>query len=1088
MMKHTYLLLKQVGLMMVFLAIASYACAQSTVSGTVTDAEDGSSIPGVNVLVKGTSTGTITDVEGNYSVTVTGPDATLVFSSVGFATQEVAVGSQTTVDLALEADVQALEEIVVTGYSTEERREVSGAVSTVGGEDLAAIPSGNVEQQLQGRVGGVTVITNGQPGTNSIVRVRGFGSFSNNRPLYVVDGVQVDGIDFIQPSDIESTTVLKDAASASIYGARAASGVIVVTTKQGYDGDLRVNYDGVFGVTLPGNVDNVLNPRQQMNAVWEAKRNTGIQTGNAPDFNSEQYGNGPNPVLPDYLVVGDRFGVVGGIDLEAQRALYNVDPSAGNIYQVMRANKGGTNWYDEITQPALLNRHMLSFAGGRDNSQYYLSLGMYDQEGILLYQRFQRYSVRLNSSHNIFDKFRIGENIQATYISRRGILGGENGLNAADDENDFLQAFRMPSIIPVYDEFGGYAGTAAKGFNNPRNPVASRERSKDNNNSNYFIFGNVFAEFEPFEGLNLRSSFGGSVGQGYSFFYTRPSYENSENNSTFTYGEDAFSGRDWIFTNTAQYQRDFGVHSISLLAGVESLNLGYFRSISGRGQEPFSRDLEYITLTNTVNRTVDSEYNTETRFFSIFGQAKYIYNDKYILTGVLRRDGSSRFAASNRYGVFPAVSAAWRISEEPFMAGATFIDDLKIRGGWGQMGNSNGISPANQFSLYRSDLAQSYYDIGGTNGAPVEGFYRSRIGNDAAKWETAITTNIGVDATLLDGRLDVIVDVWRKDTEDLLYALETPDVVGPEAESPSINIASMRNQGVDLQIIGRGNLAPDLTFKVDVTGSFLQNEIQSIAPGVTSFGNDVSFRGIRPLNNQVGNPISSFYGYKVLGLFQDEEEVANSPEQDGKGVGRFRFEDNNGRGEDGELTGVPDGVVNEADQTYLGDPVPDFTGGVNLELDYKGFELIAFMQLTLGADIFNLSRWFTDFYPSFTGAAYGKRVLDAFTFEEGGNTTPIFENVSNFSTNTQSNSYYVENGDYARLANLQLGYTLPSELVSRYNMEKVKVYLQSTNLLVITNYAGLDPSVAGDADTRFGIDIGNPPITKAFNVGLQVTF
>ena len=1082
-------------LTIVSLTTGVYAYAQSTISGTVTDSEDGSAVPGVNVLVKGTSTGTITDVEGSYNVTVTGEDATLVFSSVGFITQEVVVGSQATIDLAMQADVQSLEEIVVTGYSTEERRDVSGAVSTVGGEELAAIPSGNVEQQLQGRVGGVTVITNGQPGTNSIVRIRGFGSFSGNQPLYIVDGVPAGtNIDFIQPGDIESTTVLKDAPSASIYGARAASGVIVITTKKGYDGKLRVNYDGITGVTMPGTVDNILNPEQQMNAIWQAKRNTARQLGLDPGsedynklFTSDQYGSGETPRLPDWLMVGDQFGVVGDIDEAAARANYNNDPANGATYLVSRANKAGTNWYDAITQPALLNRHMLSFASGTDRSQYYLSLGLYDQGGILLNQRFRRYSFRLNSSHNLAERFRIGENIQGTYLSRNGIVGGSNGLSAAAEENDFLQAFRMPAIIPVYDEFGGYAGTAAKGFNNPRNPVASRERQKDNRNSSFFIFGNVFAELDLFEGLTLRSSFGGALGQGYSYNYNRPSYENSENFSTFGYGENAFTARNWTFTNTAQYQKDFGAHSISLLGGVESLNIDYFRSIAGNGQEPFSRDLNYITLTTTVNRTVDSEYFLGTKFFSIFGQAKYIYNDKYILTGVLRRDGSSRFGVNNRYGIFPAVSAAWRISGEDFMAGATFIDELKLRGGWGEMGNSNGISPVNQYSLYRSDLSQSYYDIGGTNGAPTEGFYRSRIGNANAKWETAITTNVGVDGTFLDGRLDVIIDVWRKDTKDLLYALETPGVIGAQADDPAINIASMRNQGVDLQIVTRGNITRALTFKVDVTGSFLQNEIQSIAPGVPGFGDDLSLRGIRPIYNQPGRPISSFYGYNVLGLFQNEADVTNSPAQEGKGVGRFKFEDNNGRGEDGELTGVPDGTVDEADRTYLGDPVPDFTGGLNLELDYGNFELIAFMQVTLGADIFNQSRWFTDFYPSFTGAAYGKRVLDAFTFENGGNTTPIFEDASNFSTNTQASSYYVENGDYARLANLQLGYSLPSDMLSRIGVEKVKVYLQATNLFVISNYSGLDPSVAGDADSRFGIDVGNPPITKAFNVGLQFT-
>ena len=1059
------------------LVSASIYAQERSVSGTITDGEDGSSLPGVNILVKGTTQGTVTDINGEYRINVPSDETVLVLSSIGYAAQEITVGDQSTIDVSMAPDVAQLSEIVVTGYSTENRRDVSGAVSTVGGEELAAIPSGNVEQQLQGRVGGVTVISNGQPGTNSIVRIRGFGSFGDNRPLYVVDGVPVDGIDFIQPTDIESTTVLKDAASASIYGARAAAGVIVVTTKKGNDEKLKISYDGTFGVKTPGRVENILSPEQQMNAVWEAKRNTAIQTGNAPNFTSEQYGSGENPRLPDWLVVGNQYGVVGPIDTEEARENYNTDPAAGSLYLVTPANKAGTNWYDAITEPAILNRHTLSFSGGGERNQYFASLGMYDEEGVLLYQRFQRYSLRFNSQHNIFDNFRVGQNIQATYLSRRGILGTNNGQGVGDDENDFLQAFRMPSIIPVYDAFGGYAGTAAKGFNNPRNPVASRERSKDNYGFGLSLFGNIFAELDLFEGLTLRSNFGGVLGTNYYYFYNLPTYENSENNSTYSYGEGAGFGRDWVFTNTAQYERDFGPHTINVLGGIESLNVGYSRGLQGNGQEPFSRDPNYVTLSNTINQTVGSGYGLGSNFFSIFGQAKYIYADKYIVSGVLRRDGSSRFGENNRYGIFPAFSAAWRISEESFMAGATFVDDLKIRGGWGQMGNSNSVNPANQFSLFASNLSQSYYDIAGGNGLPQEGFYRSRIGNPNARWETAITTNVGLDGTFLDGSLDVVLDVWRKDTRDLLYNLEVPAVIGSQANSPAVNIATMRNQGIDLQIITRGNIAPELTFRVDVTSSFLQNEITAVAPGLTNFFGGFTYRGIEPLRNQVGRPVSSFFGYNVVGLFQDQEEVDNSPEQDGKGVGRFRFEDIDG-----------DGVIGPEDRTYLGDPVPDFTGGINIELKYRNFEFTAFAQLVLGADIFNMSRWYTDFYPSFTGAAYGTRVLDAFTFENGGNTTPIFENVSNFSTNTQSNSYYIESGDHLRMANVQLGYNLPDSFLSRINLERAKIFLQGTNLFVITKYSGLDPTVAGDADTNFGIDRGNPPFAAGYNVGLQVTF
>ncbi len=756
----------------------------------------------------------------------------------------------------------------------------------------------------------------------------------------------------------------------------------------------------------------------------------------------------------------------------------------------MRANKAGTNWFDAITNPAPLNRHMLSFSGGNDRSTYYLSLGMQDQNGIILNQNFTRYSLRLNSEHDVTKKFRIGENIQATYLSVTGLIGGAGGRGAAAEENDFLSAFRMPAIIPVYNEFGGYAGTQAKGFNNPRNPVAARERSKDNYGFGFGIFGNVYAELDLLENLKVRSSFGGSLGLNYSNYYNRTSYENSENNSTFSYGENSGYNRNWIFTNTAEYKKQFGVHDITLLGGIESLNVGYFRQMSGNGQEPFSRDIDYITLTNTTNRVVNSDFRRGVNFFSVFGQARYTYNDKYMLNALVRRDGSSRFGANNRYGIFPAVSAAWRISDEGFMSGVSFVSDLKIRGGWGQMGNSNNVDPYNQYSLFASNLSQSYYDIAGANGTPAEGFYRSRIGNPNAKWETAETSNIGFDGSFFDGKLDLIFDLWRKDTKDLLYELETPAVVGAQAADPALNIASIRNQGIDLEIVTRGNASPTLRYEVKVTGSFLQNEITSIAPDVPYFDSPITFRGINPIRNQVGYAISSFYGYQVAGLFQNQADIDNAATQDGVtkteaatadspagGIGRFKYADING-----------DGAITPDDRTYLGDPVPDFNGGINIKLNYKNFELETFFQTFLGVDIFNQSRWFTDFYPSFTGAAYGRRVQESFTFENGGNTTPIFENVSNFSTNTQSNSYYVESGNYGRLANLQLAYNLPEGILSRYGMDKVRVYLQATNLFTITSYEGLDPGVAGDADTRLGIDVGNPPVTRGYNIGLNIGF
>ncbi|MDF9800947.1 TonB-linked SusC/RagA family outer membrane protein [Catalinimonas alkaloidigena] len=1068
--------------MFLSVAVSTLLYAQEkTVSGTVTDGETGEALPGVNVLVKGTTQGTVTDIEGQYRLSVPSDAAVLVFSSIGYSSEEVNIGNQNTIDLAMLPDVQALSEIVVTGYSTEERKDVTGAVTTVEAEQLQAVPSGNVEQQLQGRVSGVTVITNGQPGTTSIVRVRGFGSFGGNEPLYIVDGVPVDNTQFLQPDDIESTTVLKDAAAASIYGARAAGGVIVYTTKKGKkDGSFKVTYNGVTGVTQPGKVENILSPQEEADWTWQAFRNTAWQLDENPTFDHPQYGTGPNPILPDYINVGGASGVIGSVDLEAERANYNIDPAAGPIYQVVRANQQGTNWWDEITRPAMLNRHTLGFSGGTERSAYYISLGLQDQEGILLNQRLRRYTFRVNSEHNLTDRIRIGENIQATYYSVLGLTGGDGGRGAANSENDFLQAFRMPAIIPVYDEYGGYAGTAASGFNNPRNPVANRQRIKDNSGYSILGFGNVYAEIDILEDLTFRSSLGGGYSNSYSNFYGPPQYENSENNSTFNYGENASAFLNWTFTNTLRYEKTINRHTFNLLGGVEALDTGTGRFMGGSGQNPSFSDPNYITLSNTSNRQVNSTYIRGVRFFSYFGSAKYIYDDKYIVNGVIRRDGSSRFGEESRFGVFPAFSAAWRISEESFMSGVTFIDDLKIRGGWGEMGNSNNVDPNNQFSLFAAGLGRSFYDIGGSNGSVAEGFYRSRVGNPEARWETAVTSNIGFDGSFFGGSLDLVLDIWRKDTEDLLYQLPLPAVTGPQASAPAVNIADMRNEGIDLQVISRFTPVSDLNFEVTANAGFLRNEIVAIAPNVPFFeGGGTRFGNV--VRNQPGQPMSSYFGYNVVGLYQNQEEVDNSPEQLGKGVGRFRYEDTNG-----------DGVITPDDRTYLGDPVPDFTGGLNLKVNYRNWDFETYLYVSAGFENYHFAKWFTDFYPSFTGAAKGVNVKDSFVPQElggnGGNTVPIYENVSNFSTNTQSNSYFVEDGSYARLTNLQIGYNFPDYMLEPIGIDRLRLYVQATNLFTITNYSGLDPGVGGQADTNFGLDIGNPPVTRGFNVGVNLGF
>ena len=1056
----------------------SYDPTQRVISGTIISAEDNQPLPGVSVLIVGTTTGTISDIDGKYQINAT-EDQVLRFSFIGFTEQEIQVGSRSVIDITMIADAEELEEIIVTGYSVDTRRETTGSVSTVKAKDLQAVPSGNVEQQLQGRTPGVTVITNGQPGTTSQIRVRGFGSFGDNRPLYIVDGVPTLTTEFLNPDDIESTTVLKDAAAASIYGARAAAGVIVFTTKKGKRGKQKtqITYDGLVGVTSPGSGPEFLSPQEQADYTWAAIRNAATNAGVDPTFTHPQYGTGTTPTLPDFLKVGNDNGVRGNVDLAAAAELYNVDPEAGPIYQIIRPNLSGTDWYDAITRPATIQRHTLGFSGGGEDSRFYFGLGIQDQQGILLHQDFKRYSLRANSEFDLLGgKVRIGENMQGTYRFT-DVQGDGGGIGSADDENVINQAYRMSPIIPVYDEFGGYAGTTASGFNNPRNPVAILDGQQNNNNYSASVFGNVYAEIEPIEDLVFRTSIGGRFIQINGINYTRRQYENSENNTAFAFSQFGNSFTEWVFTNTVNYKKTFGgKHKVDVLLGQEALDSGTGRGINGSGINPFSQDVDFVTLNTVVANPAGGFFGRGVRFSSYFGRLNYEFNDKYLISAVVRRDGSSRFGIENRFGTFPAFSAAWRLSSEEFMQGLTWVEDLKIRGGWGIMGNSNSVDPANQFSLFATNLGTSSYDINGTNSSVAQGFFRSRIGNPAAQWERAITTNIGFDGRFFDDKLDIVMDIWRKDTEDLLFTLPLSAQNGPNASPPARNIASMRNQGIDLGITSRGNVGE---FKLEATlnASFLQNEITKVADGVPFFDNGF-YRGLGPIvRNRVGQSLSSFFGYEVEGLFENQADIDAHADQDGAAPGRFKFRDIDGNG-----------VIDTEDRTQIGNPVPDFTGGINLKVEYKNFGLEVYTFASVGNEIFNVSKLFTHMYPLFPGAAISADVRDSWTPQNLGAEIPIFEDVSNFSTNTQSNSFYVEDGSYFRMQNVTLSYNLPLDLLNKLNMTRARVFVAANNLFTITGYGGLDPGVGGAADTNFGIDVGNFPVTRSYNVGVNLGF
>lgn len=1070
-------------LLVLFMALSVQLFAQSVrVSGKITD-ESGQAVPGASILEKGTTNGTVSDANGDYALSVAGENATIIISFIGYKSQEINVGGRSTIDVKMEQDVTALQEVVVTGYASERKQDLVSAVSQVSSANTVAIPVSNVEQAMQGRVAGVIVQTSGQPGAPSQIRIRGFGSLTNNSPLYIVDGVPTYDVSNLNPYDIETTTVLKDAGAASIYGARAAAGVVIYTTKHGKnDGKTRVDFDMSTGLNFPGDGISMLNPQQQANKVYEALRNGG---GNAT---GQPYGSDlNNPVVPDYINVGVQqsdgswkpTGNISEGDPRIALALanYNVDPTKGATIQVVKANKGGTDWYKEMTRVAPVNRYSLGMSGGNDRAHYYLNLGYYDQQGLALNQYAKRYNVRLNSEFKPVKAVRIGENLQLSYKESPQI-GGQQ------DENPLNQAYRMPTIIPVHDVNGGWAGTQAPGFNNPANPVAGLSRlSRGYNLSNQTtIFGNTYIEVDPIKNLTLRSSFGGQIQSYYQYNYSQRTYENAENTASYVLNESAGYTTNWVFTNTARYENKFGAHSIKVLAGMEAVKNAQGRQIGGTGLNPFSNDPNYISLTNTsaTGRQLASgyyqpnSYNQPSTLFSVFGKVDYNYNDKYYLSATVRRDGSSVFGPQNRYGLFPSVSAAWRISSESFMSGFTWINDLKIRGGYGVMGNQN-INPTNQTTLFSTGPSFGY-DITGSNNSVSGGFIPGQVGNAAGQWEENKTSNIGLDGTFMNGTLEVVLEFWQKDTDKLLFQPNVPNTAGVYQSNPFVNIASMTNKGIDLQVIKRFKIDNDWSLTLDGNISPIQNKITALAPGQNYFDAG-TFRNLTFIRNSVGNPISSFYGYIQDGYFNTRQQVDNSG-QDGAALGRFKYKDVDG-----------DGKITTNDRVYMGSPVPAFTYGLNITVKYKNWSLDALFYGKQGNKIINFSKWYNGFYQSFSGAGLANFTLNSWTPERGnGASAPIFETASNFSTNSTASSWYMENGSYLRCKNVQLNYNVPSSMLNKYGIRNLKLYLQAVNLFTITSYTGKDPEVASSVDTTLGVDVGNYPATQIWSLGLNLGF
>jgi len=1016
---------------------------ERTVTGKVT-AEGEGAIPGVNVTVQGTVIGAMTGIDGSYTLNVPGPTSVLVFSSVGYITQTVTVGSQTTINVNLVSDVQALQEVVVTGYTQQRRRDLTGAIATVEPAKLTAVPTPNVSNALQGRSAGVTVVGDGRPGQTAKVRIRGFSSFENNDPLYVVDGVPTQDISSLNPSDVASISVLKDAGAASIYGSRASNGVIIVTTKKGSAGT-KVSYNMYYGTKNPGKgPEGLLNTQGYADLQWLVYDNDNTAPETHPVYGLST---NPAPTIPNWA--------------------------------------GDTDWYDEITRNAMTQNHDLSLSGGTDNAKFFAGIGVNFDDGIVLYTDANKFTARFNSEFNFLNgRIKVGENLSVAYRTGHGVGNLDEGSPIQ------MASYRTQPIIPVIMTVavpdglshafvpGDWGGTGIRPrLGQSENVVASRTRDKDDNNWSMNFIGSAFLDIKIAQGLNFKSTVGGTFSNGYWMDYSYKTYERSENNSTNSFSEGSWYGNDWVWTNQLTYDKTFGDHRILAVAGYEAVKYGIGRNVSGNRAGYFSDDVLYRTLNNGATTiSTNSDLYTPTTLVSQFLRADYSFRDKYLISATVRRDGSSRFGEENRYGIFPSFSAGWRVKDEAFLADVGWLSELKLRGSYGTMGNQLAVSPVNQYFNYGGWPSLSFYDINGTYSSSAQGFAPTRIGNPDAKWETNITTDLGFEAGFFQNKVGIKFDWYSKQTEDLLYNPELPGVAGA-ADRPYVNIASMSNKGIDVELSYR-NQWGDFGFDASAVITTVNNEITKIAEGVEFFdsGNTGGRINGVPSRNMVGHSMSEFFGYQIIGIFQSDAEVSEAPTQTGAEPGFNRYADTDGNGK-----------IEPADRTFIGNPNPDFTYGLNLGFTYKNFDLTAFLYGSQGNEIFNWNTWWIDYWPSFQGQKSERLLNESWTTERTNTTIPKASNKSNFSTNNEITDYYIEDGSFLRLKTLQIGYKIPESVLSKINIGSIRVYLQGVNLFTITNYSGLDPEIGG-SDLNFGTDGGNYPLVKQYLVGLNVNF
>lgn len=1061
------------------LAVALFASGTAfgqevAVSGRVTGSS-GQPLRGVAVQVQGTNTRVFTDGNGRYAVTA-GTAGVLDFTLLGQRSVQEPVRGRTTIDVEM-TPIAFLQEMVVTAYSEQRRADITGAVASANVETVKQQTGASVLQRLDVAVPGVTVDASGSPGSRSTVRIRGISSFQNNDPLYIVDGVPVQDtyVNWLNPDDITSIQVLKDASAASIYGSRASNGVILIeTTRRGVVGPPRTTVSLRTGMATPVNgYDDMLltNALAYYQVVVQSYKNAGL---NPP---TNIFGSASNPVVPKYIWPNN-CGAGG-----AAGPCNTVDPSTYSYpSSLIMPGSQGTDWWKAVFGSAPLTDLNASIAGGNPENTYSVSGNYFDQNGTAKYNDYTRGTVRANTEFRR-GRWNFGENMSVGMDRNFGGIS-DDGFG---EGNILGKNILMQPVVPIYDIAGNFASGKATSLGNNTNPLKIAYEARNDRTINDRMFGNVFAGYNLFEPLTLRTKFGFDVGQTTFNGYSPITPENSEptlNNSIF---QDQNNFVDWTWSNTAQFTKSLGRSNFDVLAGQEA-NAGYNKYIQCTianllNTSPDSRYCQDALGDATTNKTLSS--GGEYALLSFFGKLGYNFADRYVASFTVRRDGSSRLG--QQWGTFPAFGLGWHITNESWFPRNKFINDLNIRYGYGVTGNQL-IPPGRIISQFGGSTGATFYDIGGTKTTITPGYRVTSIGNPDLKWEEDHSRNIGADMMLLQNNLNVIVDVYHRVTNNLLFNPALPATAGT-ADAPIVNVGSVQNNGFEFSLGHTGSW-----YNINFNGSHYKNTILKIADGLTSFQGPIGIRFGNPVINEVGHSIGAFYGYVADGYFQSSaDSAAHTPDASGKcsaycqtgaAPGRIKFADIN-----------HDGKIDLNDQTVIGSPDPKFTAGLDLGAHWKSFDINATVFGTYGNKIFDAEKQFYVFRNFDTNV---KKDLLANSWTPSNPNAKYPRLDVNDSYSYALSSYYVEDGSYTRLRTVQIGYRIPdnSPFIGRV-LSGARIYLQGDNLFTITGYEGLDPALpaqnvtgaAGDLRDQFrGVDQGTYPSNKIFSIGLTTTF